>query len=306
MQYDIYEAKIVKIANFFKFIFKHKIKIMLCFAFAFIITGTLLGTKGIIVKAGSCPEEIMYGEDLKWKAKAFLADVKYEYREKDSDEWTEEKPVVIGDYYVRAAAKALFGYRYSEEQSFTINPKPITVSVAGSYIYGDDPTIVASTAYEDKIICDSFDFGEIDSQKMKVSEITPLIDSLKAAGKDGKDVTNCYLLIVETKENVTINPRPLHVNVKNESKVWDGVPLRSDKYEFINGTTLADGDDEYFVFNASNSDIGTVRNIPSCVIYDEEKNNVTKFYDIMIDDTSAMLTVTKRPVKVVTASIAPS
>ena len=167
MQYDIYEAKIVKIANFIKLIFKHKIKIMLCFAFAFIITGALLGTKGIIVKAESCPEEIVYGERLEWSAKAFLADVKYEYREKDSDEWTDEYPDYVGEYYVRASAKALFGHRYSEENLFIIKPKPITVNVGKSFVYGDLPTLTASTAYKDAVSCDSFIYGEIIQNREK-------------------------------------------------------------------------------------------------------------------------------------------
>lgn len=299
MQYDIYEARIVKIANFIKFIFRHKIKIMLCFAFAFIITGTLLGTKGIIVKAQSCPEEIVYGDNLKWKAEAFLSDVKYEYREKNSDEWTEEHPVLVGDYYVRASAKALFGYRHSDEQAFTIKPKQITVKV-GSMTYGELPTISASTAYNDTVSCNSFVYGEIDTEKMQITA-QPEPKAIKVKSEDGNDVTNCYEIKLGEAKTVTVKPRPITVNVPDKTKVWDGTPLFSIADECtVTVGSFVPGDTPTYVFSKQLSDVGKLEyNVPAYTVINSDGKDVSALYDIYFGNPT--LTVTKRPVKVVTA-----
>ena len=64
MRYDSYESKVVKIAKFFKLLFKHRVKIIISLAVVLTTTVTLLATRGIIVNAKECPDEIFYGEKL--------------------------------------------------------------------------------------------------------------------------------------------------------------------------------------------------------------------------------------------------
>ena len=291
MQYEKYEARVAKIANVMKFIFRHMKKIILCLSLIVVVTGTLLGTKGIIVSAESCPAELTYGDGLDYSANAFLSSVKYEYRAKDSEEWTSEMPVLPGEYYVRAVAEALFGYRYGDEELFVLKPRPITVSVSGSgYTYGEKPTLVADTAFSDTLVCDSFDYSA------DMTKITAIKSAIKVTSADGKDVTSSYE-ITAAEGNVKINPRPISISIPDKSKTYDSTALSSSEYTISSGTLA--GDD---VLNMSFDDeiinVGFIQNKPVLSITNADGEDVTGFYAISLD--AGKLTVTARPITVTT------
>ena len=300
MQYDVYEARIEKIANFIKFFFRNKIKLMIFFSFALLITATLLFTKGTIVGADSCPEEVGYGQKLNWQADAFLADVRYEYREKNGSTWTEEEPTLVGDYCVRAVADSLFGNRYSDEYSFSIIPKSITVSV-NSATYGEAPTVVAPTVRNDVISDFSYIYSEIDTEKMTIAaEIES--GSVKIKNQDGKDVTNCYNIKVSEKTSVPLKPREVTVHVPDKSKVWDGTPIFTvqDECSIIKGSVVYD-DVLFLSFSQKFSDVRVESNVPTYTVMNTDGEDMTRCYNI--DFGNPTLTVTKRPVKVVTEGV---
>ncbi len=294
MQYEKYEAKVKKIADVLKSIFRHMTKIIICTSVVLVITAALLATKGIIVSAESCPEEITYGEELGYSAKAFLSKVKYEYKLKGSDEWTENEPTLPGEYRVRAAAKALFGYRYSDEESFILKPKELTVGIVnGGIIYGSDPVIVADTVYEDSVVCDGFVYNE------DRTSVVADIDSVKVLNSRGDDVTSCYVIKTESGDIYFID-RPITVTVPDSTRVYDGTPLTSSEYKLSAGT-LAEGDRLFVTFSASITDAGTVRNSVDYYILNGLSEDVTEKYSVTLNEGN--LTVTRRDIIIETASL---
>ena len=235
MQYEKYEARVAKIASVMKFIFRHMKKIIFAFSCVVVITGALLGTKGIIVSAESCPEEITYGDSLGYSANAFLSKVKYEYRKDGSDSWSEKTPTEPGKYFVRGAAKALFGYRYSDEEAFELKPKAITVSIADkSVMYGENPSLTAQTAYSDKIVCDEFIYS--DNKTVAKAEAS----AIRIINAEGEDVTSCYSF-TDAVGQIKITKRPIKISLSDKNKVYDGTALIGSEYAVDSGS-IANGD----------------------------------------------------------------
>ena len=117
MQYDNYELKIQKIEKFFKTVFRHLGKIITVVALMMAATATLLAIRGnITVATEGNVLDVVYGEAPQYEAKAFLSDVEFEYCSVDSEDWSKETPQAPGKYYIRAVAKATFGYRYSDSK----------------------------------------------------------------------------------------------------------------------------------------------------------------------------------------------
>ena len=145
MQYDNYELKIKKVEKFFKAVFRNLPKIIACFAVVTVAVIALLATRGTITaQAEGYTAEIVYGDDLEYTAKAFLSKVEYEYSKQGSDDWSSEFPTQVGIYQVRAKAKATFGYRYGNVETFAIQAKPIDVEIASkTVVYGDSPEVSA-------------------------------------------------------------------------------------------------------------------------------------------------------------------
>ena len=161
MQYESYERRVAKVADFLKWLFKHKIKILILVSFMMLATLALLSARGIIVSSGECPSDIIYGEKLDYSANAFLSKTYYEYRSADGGEWTTEFPTAKGNYLVRAVAKATIGVRHGPIKEFTVLPKQITVKIAKrELVYGENPEILADLAFDDIVQCDEFIFDE--------------------------------------------------------------------------------------------------------------------------------------------------
>lgn len=278
MRYDSYESKVVKIAKFFKLLFKHRVKIIISLAVVLTTTVTLLATRGIIVNAKECPDEIFYGEKLDYSAGAFISKTQNEYSS-DGDSWTTEHPIVPGNYYVRAAAKATFGMRYGEPQPFKILPKPIEITVADTSVeYGNTPKLVATLAYNDKINCDALIYSNTDALGMR--EVTPDLSSLKIENKKGDDVTHCYVITAKSA-NVTVVPRKVILTVLDETKEYDTKPLLPTRYAFSEGA-LATGDTASVTLSGSQTDAGTSNSWATYVFFDKNGNDVSAFYNVSL------------------------
>ena len=296
MQYENYEKKVARIEKALKFVFRHLGLFLLGFGIVLAGIATLLGTKGIITENSSCPESIIYGEGLDYEAKAFISDVQYEYSPKGKDKWSTEFPKDPGEYEVRAAAKALFGYRYGEEQTFTVLPRETNVDIASrDVIYGNDPALSLSLAYGDRVGEAHFDYNE----DRTVARLDP--DSIVIVDEKGTDVTDRYSLKMNATEwKIITRDRPLTVSSESAEKVYDGTALTNYKYTVTSGA-LASTDTLNVTFNGTITNVGNAKNYFSCTVTNKDGEDVTHFYLIVMNEGD--LSVTRRPITLQTDSL---
>ena len=305
MQYDNYEKKIRKITKILRILYRNKIKIAL--AIVVLTTSTvlmmaaisgLLAMKGTIISSSdSYSDEIIYGEELDYSAKAFLAKVSYEYRADGSDEWSAEFPKDPGKYFVRAVAKAAVGNRYGEEKSFTLSPKPINVTISDPLvIYGEAPVLTAELVGSDMISSADFVYNEERSIAEADGDTVLIVDYL------GNDITSRYVISTEERQIATAQ-RPITLSVVSSTKEYDGRPLVGEKVD-ISEKGIADGDKPKFTFIGSSiTDVGETLNDVECRIFNSKGEDVTEYYRIKTN--VGKLTVTPRKIKVRSSSMEP-
>lgn len=293
MQYDKFEQLVKKLAKLAKLAFKHMTKIIISASAVLAIVISLLATRGIIVGAESCPRTVTYGEELGYKADAFLSGVTYEYSEQSSNKWSPVAPVLPGTYRVRAVAKATFGYRYAEPETFTIVPKEIDVAVSSkSMTYGENPGVSADTAYEDVISCSEFIFND------DLTKITPDPKKIYVHDKDGNDVSRGYILNAKETDFVT-NKRPITIESTDIEIVYDGMEHKDAKYKVSRGT-LAKGDTLSVSFVSGITDVGEIEGVFEYRITNKSGADVTDFY--LVDAFYGTIKVLPRPIKIKTES----
>ena len=213
MLYDNYKNKIKKIANvknvlvFFRFVF------LAIFVLIVLFVITFVSSKGKLKKGITMPSNINYGEEYNFDVETFFGGgLKYfEYREESQTEWTTEKPVKAGTYYVRAVTNKVFGSRTSAEYKFTINKINLDLIITSDTItYGDYP-IYSATGLKnnDRISQITFAF---DSFNKSTTNINIDLQSVVVNDSNGNNVTDCYTLLSNGKEvafekkDITINP----------------------------------------------------------------------------------------------------
>ena len=161
MLYTDYYKKFSKLVAAMTFVKRHWIPILIAAVAVLATAVTLTSTKGLVYDKTAPPQNITYGEEFVYSAGAFMSGkVAYEFRADGSDEWTSERPLRAGKYYVRALSYRAFGIAsYGNEHGFTIMPKPVDVKVADRTIFGDAPQVSAELCYDDTISCDGFAYG---------------------------------------------------------------------------------------------------------------------------------------------------
>ncbi|MBO5701003.1 MAG: transglutaminase domain-containing protein [Clostridia bacterium] len=300
MLYEVYQKRIQKIAAFLSALLKLMPLIISIVSAIVLATVALLACKGLPGSV-SCASEVIYGDEYTCEAKAFLSDVRIEFCAKDSEEWTEEKPQMPGNYLTRAVGISVFDKdRFGEATEFSILPFPVDVKVKdGSVIYGEIPTVTAQTVYADTFICDNVIF---ESTVHASTKVKPDITAVKFFDLNGNDVTDAYSInIVES--GITFEKRSITVTIESASKEYDDTPLSLDAYA-LTGGSLAFSDSLGAVFNTSITDVGTVDNIPVFQILQNSEGNavdVTELYDITT--LKGTLTVTTRVLKINTGSL---
>ena len=131
MLYDSYHKKISKVVGILRKIFKHIVLISIVSGLVLAAIIAFMATKGIVLddKYISDKFEMTYGDELPLDVTALFSDVSYEYSS-DGKNWSEEAPLSVGTYQVRAVAKAVFGQtRYGKVYSFSLKPKKVDVLV---------------------------------------------------------------------------------------------------------------------------------------------------------------------------------
>lgn len=299
MLYENYRRKVIKIADFLSVLRRFRVLIICVLLGVLAITATLLGITGIVYTVSDCPEEVEYGQPLGYKAGAVLASVRYEYTQEGSHEWTDEVPVLAGNYKVRAVSKNAFGgNRYGGVFAFSIAPKKIGVEIdRDSVEYGCDPGVTADLAYLDSIECTEFVYADISSQYTQVAAVK---ESVKIYDKGGADVTSSYI-INPVSSLIAFKKRAITVTVEDKSAIYDGNRLEYGAYELSAETPLADGDEIFAVFEDYITEPGETENVPEIKVYhnlDGTLKEVTRNYDI--DIVAGTLTVEKRPITITT------
>lgn len=296
MLYDAYKERILKIVRILDYIRRHAIVISAAAALLLATVITLLATKGLVGDVKG-PAEITYGETYVAKVSAFLSSSHLEYRA-EGGQWSTEVPIYPGTYTVRGVGKSSGGKpRYGKETTLTILKKVVDVTTAESEIeYGFLPQIQEKgLVYGDLLRCEDFVFEDPVSA---VTNITPIAESITIYAKDGRDVTDAYILHPVTTA-ITRTPRPISVTVQEAVHEYDGQKFTYEVYE-QSGGTLVEGDVLQAKFTASLTDAGRLENAPTLQILNGEGRDVTHLYAIR--KQYGDLVVEKRPLVITTAS----
>ena len=135
MQYADYRKKMVKLANVLSVLKRFRVLIILACVLAVALLTTLLCIRGTVYEVSACPQEIVYGENLGFRAKAVMGGVTYEYSSADGGGWSKTVPVRAGSYKVRPVSKSITGKpRYGKAHAFTVLPKNIEVRAADTAV----------------------------------------------------------------------------------------------------------------------------------------------------------------------------
>ena len=297
MLYEEYRRKVKKYAAVLNFIKRYRVLLIVILAFIAAAVSVLVGIRGIVYDVAACPETVRYGEAIGYEANAIFTNVRYEFVQNGSANWSESVPVRVGEYRVRAKAEGPFGtLRYGKEYSFCVLPKETEVRVSGATVgYGNTPEVTADLAYSDTISCSRFVYADLSARE---TSVTPVSEAVSVRDADGNDVTDCYFFRPMPKV-IGFEQRKITVTVQDKSGIYDGTPLRFDGYELSKETPLAEGDRLVATFEAQRTEAGETENIPKlCVIREDGGLDVTANYAIEI--VSGKLTVEKRPLYIET------
>ncbi|MCR5461761.1 MAG: hypothetical protein K6E87_01710 [bacterium] len=233
MLYDKYVEKIKKVAKtkgvimFFKFVF------LAIFLLALLFSITFIANKGKLKKGIEMPSEINYGEDYDFSAQTqFGGSVRYfEYRAENSTEWSREKPILAGNYYVRAVTSKFIGKRTSAEFGFTINKTNLEINLTSDTItYGDYPSYSQTgLKNKDSISEIVFNFDSFNLTKTNVE-----VGLVKVSDVNGIDVTNCYNITSNGKE-IGFNKKKITITpTMDSSYVYSGEEIKYQNTYTIN------------------------------------------------------------------------
>ncbi len=299
MYYEAYEQKMQKLARIRDKIYKLR----------FLILGIFLAVVALVVGAFSfkgkffgdlqLSDRYVYGETIAPRATAFLSKVDYEYS--DGDAWTTEQPILPGEYRVRALAKKSFGgVEYSEERSFVIEKKPLSVDMASSTVYGEDPKLSVSGLVRGDTLAEGarFTFGDILTEQPWVMLEK---NSFTIVGANGSVMTDGYAIEEKTFErtSITLRPRPIMLRISDAEKMYDGTALASDKWSISSGE-LIPGDRILVNCLGEQLLVGKSENGAEIALTNERGEDISALYNVTLK--TGVLKVTKRPIEIATAT----
>lgn len=238
MLYQEYKSKMDKVVQRLRRLNRYRVPIIATLATILVLVASFLFTRGMIYGATLKDTTIEYGDKPSFSASALFSDVRYEYSEASSDTWSEEVPYLIGEYRARAISKGSFGEKYGKAQEFKIVPKKIKVAVVEKHVvYGENPTVKAELAYNDRVFCGEFDFADTTLESTSVS---PVSEAITVLDEKGRDVTKYYE--VDTKTSlITFEKRELVLTVESRTKIYDGKEMTCEAWQAGEGG-LAYGD----------------------------------------------------------------
>ncbi len=291
MLYEKYRQKTLKVARFLQLVKRFRALILSVAAFIVASTATLLGIAGLVYEDGVCPPQIAYGERVSYQSSAIFTEVWYEYARLNSEEWSREMPVQVGEYAVRSVSKSVFGNpRYGKVQTFTVAPKVVNVEVVESQIlYGETLTATAELAYGDSLSCTDFLYDDL---SLPQTEVKANVESVVCYDQAGNDVTENYDLRC-VKSEISFEKRNISVTVGSKTGEYDGKKLAFEQYEVSADTPLAWNEQAIATFGDYQLDVGQTDNAPQIRIF-HDGVDVSANYQIAL--TKGTLTVESRVV----------
>ena len=277
MLYQEYKQRLSKRMNAFEKAWKYRFLILLVFVLIIAaIIATLLGITGRVYGA-TFQKSVVYGEEFVVDAKAVFRKTSFEFREKGTEEWTEHKPLRVGEYEFRAIAKSITGSkRYGKIYTYGILPRQTELTVSEQSLrYGETLNAFAELAYSDQLERCSFHYKWLSDGECTV---TAAVESVLDA--NGEDVTDCYDFISQ-ECRVGIRPRPIAIEVDGGEKIYDGTPLKVETYRIASGA-FAEGDWLKISFPTQQLQVGEVKNTPVFSIVDRFGADVTGRYDVTL------------------------
>ncbi|MBQ9151566.1 MAG: hypothetical protein IJX72_04890 [Clostridia bacterium] len=185
---------------------------------------------------------------------------------------------------------------FVEAGTLTVTPREVTVHTdSGTLVYdGTDqsyPYVTVENGVGD-------DYRAI--QPATIRDVGQTENRMTVAFVRGdKDISFNYIIKGYTYGTVTVEPRPITVQIKNATKIFDKTVLKSNEFTFAKGN-LARG--HSMAIRTSGSVVfGTTENRyveGSVLILDENVQDVTHNYDITV--LNGTLTVTPRPLTITT------
>ena len=291
MNYDKYSAKIKKIAKTLAVIKRYRILILSVLLALTAGVTVLLSVNGKVSDKNFCPPTVVYGEELRYEADAFMSGVTYEYYYAATGEWSTEMPKAPGSYKVRAVSENVFGVKkYGKAYAFVISPRELLVSAAEKKLpYGQTPTLLANALKGDTVSCASFAYTGMGSAEVQVE---PVLSEVRVHDEDGKDITS-YYKIRTLKTDIAFTLRAITVTVTDVTHVYDGSDFTSGEFQITEGR-LADGDYLVGTFTGKVQGAGEEsENAATFSVLNAKGENVTPYYDIT--SVSGKITTEKRP-----------
>ncbi len=291
MRYEEYEKKIIKRAKIRKTIYRFRFPIIIVSSLGIITAGVLIGTKGIVSEKRRLQATYIYGDTLSYLSTAFMSTASYEFAEVNSSEWSEVAPYLVGEYKMRSRGLNSFkSYYYGDIQEFKIAPKEIVATVLQDKMtYGDEPTLKLEGLCYGDVFVDSYTMN-CQNREQDQWSITPNADSIKILAKDGKDVTNNYKIVAQSK-SVDILKRSLTISTGSSSKQYDGSPLTNNQFNILSGS-LVEGDSISLASSSSITNAGSISNEHTYQIKSADDLDMTEHYDISLQ--KGTLNITKR------------
>ena len=228
MLYQDYKNKINKRVKIRRLLRRYRVPIISAISLIIILIVSFMTTKGMVFDDSLENVKIEYGNKPSFTASAVFSDVRYEFSRASENNWTATIPVLMGDYKMRIVSNGVFGERYSSEQFFSIVPRKISVVTnTPSVVYGENPSVTASLAFDDSVVCSKFVFED---RTMQQTNVTPVKEAVRVIDKNGEDVTECYDVFVEsasitfTKRDITLTVGSVNIDYNNEyfsHEVWE-------------------------------------------------------------------------------------
>ena len=294
MLYQSYKEKLNKRRLMFDRIWKFRLLILAGLLIALAAVGAMLGIKGI-VSDFTISESFTYGNPLNPSANCIFGKAGFEYREVGESEWTDEAPVLAGEYECRPTGRTIVGSnRTGDIKTFTIEPIDTTVTVVEDHlVYGEVPEFSAKLQYSDVLSVDSYSLERPTKDRV---EIEFSAEDIRILSADGDDVTASYNITAVDK-TLTASLRPVTVETPSASYVYDGQVHGTEGAEITSARGLVKGHKLEISTISEYDKVGTYANsVQSMRIVDENGEDVSEWYNLTV--VTGTLQITKRPITV--------
>lgn len=299
MLYQDYKDKINRRVKIRRILRRYRVPIISAISTIIILIAAFMVTKGMVFGDSLENNKIEYGNKPAFTASAVFSDVRYEFSKAQDDTWTTTVPVLLGEYKMRVVANGVFGERYSDEQSFSIVKRKISVvSNTPTVVYGENPSVTASLAFDDRVECGQFIFED---RTKTQTNVTPVKADVKVFDKNGKDVTSCYQVDVAPSV-ITFTKRDITLTVESNEYVYNDEYYTYDVWNVTEGN-LAFNDDVIKIVDDSfttEKEAGDFENIGEFRVMTGSVD-VTHHYNVT--KKSGVLTIKPKPVTVYTNDV---